>query len=199
MSLIHQGRRNTISRELMDRHLSIAPDLHPYIFPLYHPHSLDILLFWDIPSSGRSGHVLISGAIVGAEHGALHDVIREAQEMKVKRSIYAETQMEKSSTLEAIRTSEWNAEMNPVSLTTIEPGIINHDFSETYVPATCSYFQVFTVIPHRSCHVSVTMVLRNFSMSHPSKYTLKLASETTVDGPSVAKCVYPLIHLASTA
>lgn len=132
MSLLHQGRRNAIARELVARHLFIAPDLHPYIFPLYHPHSLDILLFWDIPSSDRSGHVLISGAIVGAEHGALHNIIREAQEMKVKRSIYAETQMERSSILEAIRTSEWNAEMNPVSLTTIEPGVIHHDFSEKY-------------------------------------------------------------------
>ena len=135
MSLLHQGRRNMIARKLVARHLYIAPDLHPYIFPLYHPYSLDVLLFWDIPSSGRSGHVLISGAIVGAEHGALHDVIREAREAKVKRSIYAETQMERSSILEAIRTSEWNAEMNPVSLTTIEPGVINHNFSETYVSA----------------------------------------------------------------
>jgi hypothetical protein len=124
-----------IARKLVARHLFIAPDLHPYIFPLYHPYSLDVLLFWDIPSSGRSGHLLISGAIVGAEHGALHDVIREAREAKVKRSIYAETQMERSSILEAIRTSEWNAEMNPVSLTTIEPGVINHNFSETYVSA----------------------------------------------------------------
>lgn len=136
MSLLHQGRRNTVARELVARHLFIAPDLHPYIFPLYHPHSLDVLLFWDIPSSDRSGHILISGAIVGAEHGALHNILREVQQMKVKRSIYAETQMEKSSILEAIRTSEWNAETNPVSLTTIEPGVIHHDFSEKYATST---------------------------------------------------------------
>jgi hypothetical protein len=132
MSLLHQGRRNAIARELVAQHLFIAPDLLPYIFPLYHPRSLDVLLFWDIPSSDRSGHVLVSGAIVGAEHGALHNVIREVQGMKVKRSIYAETEMERSSILEAIRTSEWNAEMNPVLLTIIEPGVIHHDFSEKY-------------------------------------------------------------------
>jgi trafficking protein particle complex subunit 8 len=131
MSLLHQGRRNIIARELMTRHPHIALNLHPYIFPLYHPHSLDVLLFWDIPSNGRSGHVLISGATIGAEHGTLHNVIREAQETKVKRSIYAETQMERASILEAIRTSEWNAEMNPVLLTTIKPDVIHHNFSET--------------------------------------------------------------------
>jgi trafficking protein particle complex subunit 8 len=131
MSLLNQSRRNTIARELVARHPYIARDLHPYIFPSYHPHSLDVLLFWDIPSSGKSGHVLISGTIIGAEHGALHNVIREAEEAKVKRSIYAETQMEKASILEAIRTSEWNAEMNPVLLITIEPSVIHHNFSET--------------------------------------------------------------------
>ena len=131
MSLLHQGRRTIITRELVARHPYIAPDLHPYIFPLYHPHSLDVLLFWDIPSSGRSGHVLISGAIIGAEHGALNNVIRGAEEMKVKRSIYAETQMERARILEAIRMSEWNAETNPVLLTTIDPGVIHHNFSET--------------------------------------------------------------------
>jgi trafficking protein particle complex subunit 8 len=131
MSLLHQGRRNIIARELMARHPHIALNLHPYIFPLYHPHSLDVLLFWDIPSGGRSGHVLISGTTIGAEHGALHNIIREAEETKVKRSIYAETQMERANILEAIRTSEWNAEMNPVLLTTIKSDVIHHNFSET--------------------------------------------------------------------
>ena len=133
MSLLHQGRRNAITRELVAQHPYIAPALHPYIFPLYHPHSLDVLIFWDIPSSERSGHVLISRVNVGAEHGALNTIIQETQELKVKRSMYAETDREKSSILEAIRASEWNAEMNPVSLTTIEPGVINHNFSERSV------------------------------------------------------------------
>jgi trafficking protein particle complex subunit 8 len=133
MSLLHQGRRNLAARELVIRHPFITPALHPYIFPLYHPHSLDVLIFWDIPSSERSGHVLISGVNVGAEHGALNAVIQEARELKVNRSMYAETDRERSSILEAIRASEWNAEMNPVSLTTIEPGVIDHDFSERFV------------------------------------------------------------------
>jgi hypothetical protein len=47
--------------------------------------------------------------------------------------MYAETDRERLSILESIRASEWNAEMNPVSLTTIEPGVINHDFSERSV------------------------------------------------------------------
>ena len=141
MSLLLQRRRNLTARELLVRHPYIDPALHRYIFPLYHPRSLDVLIFWDIPSSERSGHVLISGTNIGAEHGALNGIIQEVQELKVKRSIYAETEREKSSILEAVRTSEWNAEMNPVSLIMIEPGVINHDFSERSVSINTHTFE----------------------------------------------------------
>ena len=122
-----------MARKLVAQHPYIAPALHPHIFPLYHPHSLDVLIFWDIPSSEKSGHLLISGVNVGAEHGALNAIIQETQELKVKRSMYAETDIERLSILESIRASEWNAEMNPVLLTTVEPDVISHDFSERSV------------------------------------------------------------------
>jgi len=83
--------------------------------------------------------------------------------MKVKRSMYVETERERTSVLQAIRACEWNAEMNPIFLTVTEPGIVNHDFSET------------------SRQVPVTVVLRNFSLTYPSKYTLKLVSEEKED------------------
>jgi hypothetical protein len=173
------------------RYPYITPALHPYIFPLYHPHSLDVLIFWDIPSSERSGHVLISGVNVGAEHGALNAIIQETQELKVKRIMYAETDRERSSILEAIRASEWNAEMNPVSLTTIEPGVINHDFSERSESInTHALESVSPCLPYRSCQIPVTFMLRNFSMTHPSKYTLRLASsEASTNDPLGTKCV----------
>lgn len=196
MSLLHQRRRNIITRELAARHPYIAPALYPYIFPLYHPHSLDVILFWDIPSHERSGHVLVSGTILGAEHGALNAVIQEAEETKAKRWIYAETQREKSSILEAIRGSEWNAEMNPVSLVVIEPDIIKHNFSEMSVlPAAHTVKKIYLTILHRSCQVPITLMLRNFSMTHSSKYTLKLASEATPDDPSGPK--YAFLHFKS--
>lgn len=193
MSLLYQRRRNLTAHELVTRHPYIDPALHPYIFPLYHPRSLDVLIFWDIPSSERSGHVLISGANVGAEHGALNAVIQEAQELKVKRSMYAETQREKSSVLEAIRTSEWNAEMNPVSLVTIEPGVIDHDFSERSVPVNPHAFKSVSML-YRSCQIPVTFMLRNFSMTHPSKYTLKFVSEAKANDSSGAKCAPLRLH-----
>jgi trafficking protein particle complex subunit 8 len=193
MSLLHQGRRNIIIRELMARHPYIAPALHPYIFPLYHPHSLDVILFWDIPSEGRSGHVLVSGGILGAEHGALNAVIQDAEETKVKRSMYAETDRERSSVLEAIRGSEWNSEMNPVSLMTIEPDIVNHNFSETSVLTAYALKKAHLTASHRSCQVSVSLLLRNFSMTHSSKYTLRLAPEAAPDDSSRPKYAFHLL------
>ena len=146
MSLLQQGRRNLIIRQLAAQHPYIVPDNHPHIFPLYHPHSLDIILFWDVPSDGRSGHILVSGTILGAVHGALNAAIQETEEMKVKRSMYAETQRERSSVLEAIRASEWNAEMNPVSLVITEPDIVRHNFAELSVPNVHTLCDFFTVI-----------------------------------------------------
>lgn len=146
MALLHQGRRNIVMRQLATQHPYIAPAMHPYIFPLYHPHSLDIILFWDVPSDGRSGHIIVSGAILGAEHGALNAVIQEVEEMKVKRSMYAETQQERSRVLKAIRASEWNAEMNPVSLVIIEPDIVKHNFSDLFVPTIHSLRVLFASI-----------------------------------------------------
>ena len=192
MSLLHQGRRNIIIQQLAAQHLYIATTIRPYIFPLYHPHSLDIILSWDVPSDGRSGHIIVSGTILGAEHGVLNAAIQEAEEMKVKRSMYAETQRERSNVLEAIRASEWNVEMNPVSLVTIEPDIVRHNFSELSVPTVHPFYDfstfIYLTLINRSCHVPVTLVLRNFSMTHPSRYTLKMASEVTPNDPLSLKC-----------
>ena len=116
-------------RNLTATQSNIPAALYPSTFPLYHPHAVDVLLFWEIPSEQRSGHVLIPGAILGAGHAALKEIVEEAQEAKVKRSMYAETQREKSAVLDAIRTSEWNAEMNPLVLTLQQGEVVKHDFS----------------------------------------------------------------------
>ncbi|KAG6841941.1 hypothetical protein C0991_005121 [Blastosporella zonata] len=102
---------------------------HPNIFPLYNPESVDFVVFWEIPSQQRCGYVTVSGLALGAGHAALNPIIEDAENAKVKRSMYAETQKEKEEVLEAIRTSEWNAEMNPVLLVLQEPGTMYHDFN----------------------------------------------------------------------
>lgn len=48
----------------------------------------------------------------------------------MKRSMYAETQREKGAILEAIRNSEWNAEMNPLMVAFSDGQLIQHDFSK---------------------------------------------------------------------
>lgn len=73
---------------------------------------------------------MVSGASIGARHAALKEIVEEAEVAKVKRSMYAETQREKSAILEAIRNSEWNAEMNPLMLAFSDGQVIQHDFSK---------------------------------------------------------------------
>ena len=127
--LIDASKRRIVAESLRTAHPYIPPTIHPHIFPLYHPSALDIILFWDIPSSGRSGYILASGLLLGASHAPLRDIIQEVEQRKAKRSMFAETQREREEILESIRNSEWNMEMNPLVTTAHCEDIIGHDFS----------------------------------------------------------------------
>lgn len=67
-----------------------------------------------------------------AGHAALKETIEAAENAKVKRSMYAETQREKMEVLESIRNSEWNREMNPIVVTLQDQRPLEHDFSKGY-------------------------------------------------------------------
>ncbi|TFY79762.1 hypothetical protein EWM64_g4249 [Hericium alpestre] len=157
---IHQRRRNFTANTLTANHPDVLRQLHSSVFPLYNPFSVDILIFWSLPTEQREGHLLVPGLTLGARHGELNKMLDEAAEAKVKRSMYAETQREKSAVLEAIRVSEWNAEMNPIVVALRDMMIVEHDFSD------------------KPCHVSIDFTLRNLSLTHPCKYKLVLPSQT---------------------
>jgi trafficking protein particle complex subunit 8 len=119
-------------------HPYILGHLYPFIFPLYNPASVDIVVFWDIPSEQRSGHICIAGITLGASHAALKEVIEAIEGAKVKRSMYAETQREKAEILDSIKESEWNAEMNPLVLSLQGTGTLLHDFTQGFVEVRSS-------------------------------------------------------------
>lgn len=115
---------NSIARS----HPHIPAITHSQIFPLFNPLSVDFLIFWEIPSERRTGFILLSGLNLSAGHAALQGAIENVESAKVKRSMYAETQREKTEILQSIRDSEWNAEMNPL-VVTIHEGVVEHDFN----------------------------------------------------------------------
>lgn len=129
MNLVHSARRKFMSHDISVKHPYIDPFLHPSIFPLYNPSALDFLVFWEIASQGISGHCYVGGIALGAAHARLDNIIEEAESAKVKRSMYAETRRENMEVLDAIRNSEWNAEMDPMVLSLIDGGSKNHDFT----------------------------------------------------------------------
>jgi trafficking protein particle complex subunit 8 len=119
-----------VTHTITNLHPHIPALSHPSIFPLYNPTSTDIVVFWEIPSQQRSGHLLLSGIALGSGHAALQGIIEDAEGLKVRRSMYAETRREKEEILDAIRRSEWNVEMNPI-VVDVQGGVrIEHDFSE---------------------------------------------------------------------
>jgi len=71
--------------------------------------------------------------------------------------MYAETQREKMEVFHSIRDSEWNHEMNPVAVT-IQEGVVEHDSSRGV------------------CLAPVTFSLRNHSLTHPSRFMLRLGT-----------------------
>lgn len=127
---IFSGRRNAVARSIATSHPHIPVHSHPSIFPLYNPSSVDVVVFWEIPQQNRSGHILVPGITFGIGHAALKEIIEDAEGAKVKRSIYAETQREKEEILDAVRASEWNAEMNPITVAQTHEDALEHNFSD---------------------------------------------------------------------
>ena len=126
--LVRQNKRRLVRRSLSRTYPTIPSASYHTVFPLYNPASLDVLVFWDMPSLGRCGHVLVSGLTLGAEHGDLGGIIDEAESAKVKRSMYAETQREKVEVMRAVRGGEWNVNSNPVVVSVKCELVVEHDF-----------------------------------------------------------------------
>ncbi|KAJ3516458.1 hypothetical protein NLJ89_g1109 [Agrocybe chaxingu] len=133
MNFIHSGRRKYSSRYIAGAHSYIPASSHSSIFPMYNPDALDFVVFWEVPSQGLSGHINLNGISLGAGHGALDDIVEQAEGAKTKRNMYAETQRENVQILDAIRSSEWNAEMNPIALFIKDTDTKYHDFSTGYI------------------------------------------------------------------
>ena len=105
--------------------------LFPHIFPLYHPSSVDFVIFYNIPSTSRCGFLVVPGPILGASHEPLRKVIREVEYGKAKRSMFAETQRERQEIMDGIRRCDWNFEVNPlVAVVKAEVEVVHHDFSK---------------------------------------------------------------------
>ena len=112
------------------QHPHIPSDTHEYIFPLHNPYSTSLVVFWEIPSQDRYGHVLVPGLTLGASHAPLRGVIQASESAKVKRSMYAETERERQDILDAVRTCDWNAEMDPTVVSVRDGFTVKHDFSQ---------------------------------------------------------------------
>lgn len=182
---IHSGKRHLVRSSLTAAHPSIPLASLPYLFPLYNPSAVDVLLFWEIPAQRRSGHVLVSGLNLGAGHADLQGVIEEAESAKVKRSMYAETHRERIEVLEAIRNSEWNINVNPILVTLHDCEIVKHDFSTGCVLIISCIYSIIHDIEQsllHPCHLFVTQLLPYASSAFhfPSRFRTRRISTILV-------------------
>jgi hypothetical protein len=127
---------------------------------------------------------------LGAEHGDLGGIIEEAESAKVKRSMYAETQMEKMEIMRTVRGGEWNVNSNPVVVSVKYELVVEHDFGSGWV-FFFSFWRTFYLLAtnvylpvSRSCSVPVTFVISNCSLTHPAKFVFRLPSSESKKGSS---------------
>lgn len=172
---IHSGRRRVVCRATAKRYPGIPVDVHRSIFPLRNPSSIDVLVFWKIPSQGRSGYLLVTGLTLGADHAPLKELIDELERAKVKRSMFAETQNQRVDLVQAVKTSEWNTETDPLAVTVKDGAMVSHDFSKGCVFFTVLLRRACTNLPRSPARIPVPFVLRNLSLTNPTRYTLRLA------------------------
>ncbi|KAJ4485976.1 ER-golgi trafficking TRAPP I complex 85 kDa subunit-domain-containing protein [Lentinula aciculospora] len=172
-TFIHSGKRHVAVGSNLASYAHIPLHTHQHIFPLFNPAALDVLVFWEIPAEQRSGNILISGLNLGATHSPLRDIVESAENAKITRSMYAETQRKKEEILQDIRNSEWNMEMNPLHVT-IHTSNVYHDFAKG---------------PYR---LRVHFTIRNYSTTLKSRFTLKLNAVTESDTSSTDE--HPVIY-----
>ncbi|KAF9270075.1 hypothetical protein L218DRAFT_848836 [Marasmius fiardii PR-910] len=178
---IFSRRRHATVQSIRSSHPHIPTRTHRYTFPLYHPAALDVLLSWTIPSEGRSGHFHISDLNIVAGHGALGDILEEAENAKATRSMYSETRRERLEIFQSIRDSEWNMEMNPLVVHVMASSTVKHDFSKG------------------PCSSSVTIFIRNYSATLSSRFALNLSNDrslysATLDNDSPAPYAGRMTH-----
>ncbi|KZW02555.1 hypothetical protein EXIGLDRAFT_415091 [Exidia glandulosa HHB12029] len=171
-------RRRTSTRLTAVRYSSIPREKYPFLFPLYHPRALDIVIHWSLPAEQRTGMLVLSNQLtLGASHGALDAILESAANVKAKRTMYAETVRAQLDIVNAIRNSEWNAEMNPL-VVTVASSSAAHDFSKG------------------ACTLPVEFSIRNYSATNPAKFVLRLfnASQQASSGHKAAMFVGQLAY-----
>jgi len=170
MSAKHQQRTRELQFASSQRHAA---------FPLVSERELDIFLFWEAESSSRAGFILITGLTLGASHESMADAMEIIAASKHSRSLYAEAAQDKRLLYNTLRSSLWNAKMDPLVVVFRVAPVQEHDFRRGPYAAL------------------MTIFLKNYSPTHNLKFVLSLstADADISDTPSSNASVPPFIGL----
>ena len=121
MSAKHQQRTRELQFAGSQRHAT---------FPLVSERELDVFLFWEVESSSRAGFILITGLTLGASHEPMADAMEIIATSKHSRSLYAEAAQDKRLLYNTLRSSLWNAKMDPLVIVFRVAPVQEHDFRQ---------------------------------------------------------------------
>ncbi|KAM0793278.1 hypothetical protein ACM66B_000739 [Microbotryomycetes sp. NB124-2] len=146
--------RTLRSSSLATQFSTLPASLHRWLFPLFNPFSLDLLVFWHVPATKQRGYHHLTGIPLGATSNELRSVLRSA-ELKAG-GLYAESQRERTMLLSSLGRSEFGRDDNPVKVWIEVDDVVSHDFDQG------------------PCVIAVGFKIRNLSPNKPFSYTLCL-------------------------
>ncbi|KAK4054931.1 hypothetical protein OIV83_000855 [Microbotryomycetes sp. JL201] len=137
---------------------TIPTSLHRWLFPLFSPFALDLLVFWQIPSTQQQGYHHLTGIPLGAASNELRSVLATAETKA--GGLYAESQRERTLLLSGLAKSEFGRDDNPAKIWTEVNDVLSHDFEQG------------------PCIVPVAFKIRNLSPNKAFTFTLCLSDLT---------------------
>lgn len=173
LDLLHHAWRTCSNDKALAQARVLFPKNFHKLLPLWHSRMLNIVIYWEIPEENRRGFVAVPGIALGACSAPLDELIQTSDASSKKRSIYAETSRERTAIQSVIQSLDWNAEMNPLVIqVSTESPRVTHDFSKG------------------ECTITVSFVIRNFSLTNYARFTLRLPSHSNTK-PSQTRNLAP--------
>ncbi len=107
---------------------SIPRNQFPYIFTLYTPRSLDLIVFWTIPSQNRQGHHLLADLKFGPGENSVAAALKLAETRT--SGMYEETQKERAKLINNLSRSEYAADDSPIFISCESTTVVDLNFGQ---------------------------------------------------------------------
>lgn len=121
--------RATLRNSALEQQFATIPaSIQRHIFRQFTARTLDIIIFWSIPSRGKHGHHHLADLRLGASENSVGEILQNAE--GIAGGLYAESQREREILLANIQSSEYGITDNPITVVQSAPPSVEVDFEQ---------------------------------------------------------------------